>query len=91
MDPIEYVWPNRPKAGAESFSVEISAGIYCPPPTDFFKALILFFGPVEILGPKFRRALTSDWPGEFGPNFQDLVGSPTGTKALNKIRDMGVA
>ena len=52
---------------------------------------MFFFGPVEILGPKFRRALTSDWPGKFGPNFQDLVGSPTDTKAPNKIRDMGVA
>ena len=56
----------------------------------FFWAQILFFGPVEILGPKFRRALTRDWLGEFGPNFQDTVGSPTAEKQPNKIRDMGV-
>ena len=64
---------------------------YCPPSIQFFfKAQILFFGPVEILGAKFRRALTRDWLGEFGPNFQDTVGSTTAAKYPNKIMDMFV-
>ena len=59
-------------------------------PLDFFLGPN-FLGPLKFWAPKFRRALTTDWLGEFGPNFQDTVGSTTAAKAPNKIRDMGVA